>query len=123
MIGNLDAPVELNKFLDLLKNTFGIPVIKYSGNESNRIQRVAVCGGSGSFLINTAIRNDAHAFVTGDIKYHQFFDAGKDMLLCDIGHYESEQFTKEIFYSLLMKKISTFAVHLSKEVTNPIKYY
>jgi hypothetical protein len=123
MIGNFDEPVETEKFLDLLKVTFGIPVIRYAGNNKNKIQKVAVCGGSGSFLIHSALVQDAQAFVTGDIKYHQFFDAGNMMMLCDIGHYESEQFTKEIFYSLLIKKLSTFAVHLSKEVTNPIKYY
>jgi len=123
MIGNLTEPVSIEIFLKQLKKTFNIPVIRYSGNNRNLIKKVAVCGGSGSFLINAAIQQKADAFLTGDIKYHQFFDAGNNLLLCDIGHFESEQFTKEIFYSLLIKKISTFAVHLSKEVTNPIKYY
>lgn len=123
MIGHFNQPIEAQKFLDLLKDTFGISVIKYAGNDTIKIQKVAVCGGSGSFLISTALKQDAHAFITGDIKYHQFFDAGNNLLLCDVGHYESEQFTKEIFYSILIKKLSTFAVHLSKEVTNPIKYY
>jgi dinuclear metal center YbgI/SA1388 family protein len=123
MIGHFEKAIEVIKFLDLLKDTFKISVIKYSGNHNINISKVAVCGGSGSFLINEAIKQGAQALVTGDIKYHQFFDAGSTLLLCDIGHYESEQFTKEIFYSLLIKKISTFAVHLSIEVTNPIKYY
>jgi putative NIF3 family GTP cyclohydrolase 1 type 2 len=97
--------------------------VRFAGNQSKTIQQVAVCGGSGSFLIRKAMQAGADAFVTGDIKYHQFFDAGQQILLCDVGHYESEQFTKEFFYSLLIKNFSTFAVHLSRVITNPIKYY
>lgn len=123
MVGSFIDAIDSKSFLDLLKKTFNIPVVRYAGNDKKKIRKVAVCGGSGSFLIQTAIKTGADAFITGDIKYHQFFDAADNLLLCDIGHFESEQFTKEIFYSLLIKKISTFAVHLSKEVTNPIKYY
>jgi putative NIF3 family GTP cyclohydrolase 1 type 2 len=110
-------------FMELLKSAFNIPVIRYAGVEPDKILRVAVCGGAGSFLIKNAITSKADAFLTGDLKYHQFFDASGKILLCDIGHYESEQFTKELFYLLLKKKSSTFAVHLSKVITNPIKYY
>jgi putative NIF3 family GTP cyclohydrolase 1 type 2 len=106
-----------------LASLISIPVIRYAGAEPDKILRVAVCGGAGSFLIKNAITSKADAFLTGDLKYHQFFDAGEKILLCDIGHYESEQFTKELFYLLLKKKSSTFAVHLSKVITNPIKYY
>jgi dinuclear metal center YbgI/SA1388 family protein len=123
MIGEMNDEMQLNDFLELLKGVFGLPVIRYAGNIQKQIKRVSVCGGSGIFLLNMAIHQKADAFLTGDIKYHQFFEAEDKILVCDIGHYESEQFAKEIFYLLLNKKNSTFAVHLSKTVTNPIKYY
>ena len=122
MIGELDKPAQQNEFLKLLKEKFGTECIKYCGNKKS-IKKVAVCGGSGSFLINAAIRLNADILVTSDIKYHQFFDNNDRIMLADIGHYESEQFTKEIFYDLLKEKLPTFAVHLSKVNTNPIKYY
>ncbi len=123
MIGNLRKPLTKNDFFKLLKNCFNIPFIKYSGNPPGQFKKIAVCGGSGSFLIKDAIRAKANALITGDIKYHQFFDAENKIMICDVGHYESEQFTKEIFYSFLTKKFSKFAVHLSRSVTNPIKYH
>jgi putative NIF3 family GTP cyclohydrolase 1 type 2 len=107
----------------LLKKTFNLPFIKYSGKDQKKYKKIALCGGSGSFLLKEAIQQKADAFLTGDLKYHQFFDADDKITLCDIGHYESEQFTKEIFYSFLTKKFSKFAVHLSQSVTNPIKYH
>lgn len=123
MTGTLPEPVSHTALLKHLKKVFGIPVLRYAGKRKDKYQRIAVCGGSGSFLIKSAIHAGADAFLTGDLKYHQFFHAGDQLLVCDIGHYESEQFTKEIFYSLLTKKFSTFAVHLSGIVTNPIKYF
>ncbi|MBN1598981.1 MAG: Nif3-like dinuclear metal center hexameric protein [Bacteroidales bacterium] len=123
MIGRLYKPVSSKTLLGLLKESFGTPVIKYAGNSEKEIQVIAVCGGAGSFLIDRAINENADAFITGDIKYHQFFEAENKLLLCDIGHYESEQFTSNIFYNLLTKKSSKFAVHLSRVVTNPIKYH
>ena len=86
------------------------------------IKKVAVCGGSGSFLLNEAIAEGADMFITSDYKYHQFFDADNKLIIADIGHYESEQFTKELFYDILKEKIPTFAVHLSEINTNPINY-
>jgi putative NIF3 family GTP cyclohydrolase 1 type 2 len=123
MIGELENEIQLEDLLSLLKKNFGTGAIRYAGNKNVPIKKIAVCGGSGSFLIDDAIRNKADAFITGDIKYHQFFDNHKKLIIIDIGHYESEQFTKEIFYELLMKKISNFAVHLSEVNTNPLKYY
>jgi dinuclear metal center YbgI/SA1388 family protein len=123
MIGELEHEMNTLDFLNLLKQIFQVPSIRYSGSPKKTIKRIALCGGAGSFLIEKAISKNADAFLTSDIKYHQFFGLEKKLLLCDIGHYESEQFTKEFFYHLLNKKISTFAVHLSKVVTNPIKYY
>ncbi len=123
LAGDLKKGIPINDFLDLLKTTFHTPVIRCTGKSKGLISKVAVCGGAGSFLLSRAIGVKADAFVTGDLKYHQFFDAEDKLLLCDIGHYESEQFTKEIFYTLLTKKLSNFAVHLSEVVTNPVKYH
>jgi putative NIF3 family GTP cyclohydrolase 1 type 2 len=84
---------------------------------------VAICGGAGSFLLQNAISKKADAFVTGDFKYHQFFDAENRLMIADVGHYESEQFTIELLGEILIKKFTNFAVLLTKVNTNPIKYY
>lgn len=123
MIGEFPEPVSLYDLLKLLAAKFEAKGIRYAGNEEKSIKRIAVCGGSGSSLIHLAKQQKADAFITGDIKYHQFFDTDNDLIIIDIGHYESEQFTKDIFYELLKKKLSNFAVHLSEVKTNPIKYY
>lgn len=123
MIGEFEKPFTHNQFLELLKHTFNTSVIRYSGIIKKAYKKISVCGGSGYFLLKKAMLAKSDAFVTGDIKYHQFFDPEQKILLCDVGHYESEQFTKEIFYDLLIKNFSTFAVHLSTIVTNPIKYF
>ncbi|MGD2034617.1 MAG: Nif3-like dinuclear metal center hexameric protein, partial [Bacteroidales bacterium] len=116
-------PLPKDDFFRKLKNTFDLPVIKYAGDSKDKFMKIAVCGGAGSFLIQKAIRAKADVFLTGDIKYHQYFDAEDKITICDIGHYESEQFTKEIFYHFLTKKFSNFAVHLSRSNSNPIKYH
>ena len=123
MIGEFETPVTHKEFMDMLKRTFNIPAIRYAGLIKEHYKRISVCGGSGSFLLNKAIGLNSDVFLTSDIKYHQFFEAEQKLLFCDIGHYESEQFTKEIFYDLLNKNFSTFAVHSSKTITNPVKYY
>jgi dinuclear metal center YbgI/SA1388 family protein len=123
MVGEFSDALSHKEFMTLLGKVFHIPVIRYSGTEKQEYKRIALCGGSGSFLTGKAAGAKADAFLTADIKYHQFFETPDNLLICDIGHYESEQFTKEIFYSLLTKKFSTFAVHLSSIVTNPIKYF
>ena len=92
-------------------------------NLKKEVKKVAACGGSGSFLLGRAIASGADVFISGDFKYHQFFDADNSILIADIGHYESEQFTKEIFYENLNKKFPTFALHLSEQNTNPVNYY
>ncbi len=86
------------------------------------VKKVALCGGSGSFLLGNAISQKADVFITGDFKYHQFADAENKILIADIGHFESEQFTKEVFFELLTKKFSNFAIHLSNVNTNPVNY-
>jgi dinuclear metal center YbgI/SA1388 family protein len=123
MTGEFEKPLSHDRFMELLQKKFNIPVIRYSGKVLKEYRKVAVCGGSGFFLLGKAIRDKAEVFLTSDIKYHQFFENEDKILVCDIGHYESEQFTKDIFYNLLNEKFSNFAVHLSKVVSNPIKYY
>lgn len=122
MIGELPEALSSVDFLVHVKKTFHCGGIRYSGNTHNKILKVAVCGGAGSFLISQAIRMGADALVTADITYHKFFDAEDKILLLDIGHYESEQFTSELIYKFLSEKFPTFALHLSKVCTNPVKY-
>ncbi len=122
MIGELATPMNEMEFLNKLKETFKCRVIKHTQLLGKPISRVAVCGGAGSAYLNKAIAQKADIFISGDFKYHQFFDADQQLIIADIGHYESEQFTKEVFYELLTKKFPKFAVHLSDFSTNPINY-
>ena len=87
------------------------------------IEKIAFCGGSGRFLLKDAIKSGADAYITADFKYHEFFDVDKNLILIDVGHFESEQFTPEIFYDIIQNKFPTFAIHLSKINTNPINYF
>jgi dinuclear metal center YbgI/SA1388 family protein len=123
MAGDTPAPVNTIDFLKRMKKIFNAKSIRHSKIIKDKIQKVAVCGGSGNLLIPEAIRSGADLFLTGEIKYHQFFEAGDKIILADIGHFESEQFTKEIFYDLLIKNFPKFAVHLSGVNTNPINYF
>ncbi len=123
MKGVLINPAGEKEFLALLKDTFKTDTIRHTPLTGKKIKTVAVCGGSGSFLLGEAIRQGADVFVSGDFKYHQFFDADGKILVADIGHYESEQFTTEIIYDLCIKKFPTFAFHFSKVSTNPVNYF
>ena len=122
MIGELAKGMSETKFLKETKKIFGTGAIRHSPLLGKNVKKVAVCGGAGSFLIRQAINAKADVFVTGDLKYHQFFEAEGKIVLADIGHFESEQFTKEVFYELLTKNLSKFAVHLSEINTNPVNY-
>lgn len=122
MTGELEIPENAIDFLKRIKNIFGAGCVKHTAIVSEKVQKIAVCGGSGSFLINDAIRAGADVFITGDIKYHEFFDADQKMIIADIGHYESEQFTRELLMSIIKKKNPTFAVRISGINTNPIQY-
>ena len=122
LIGELEQPVDSTEFLLKLKSVFNVPVIRHTNLINQKIRRVALCGGAGSFLISQAISAQADIFITGDIKYHEFFQAENKILLADIGHFESEQFTKLIFYEIITKKMPTFAVRISDIKTNPINY-
>jgi putative NIF3 family GTP cyclohydrolase 1 type 2 len=123
MIGELAYPMNELDFLNHLKKNMNVEVIRHTQLANKLISKVAVCGGSGSFLLNTAIGQSADIFITGDFKYHQFFDAEDKIIIADIGHYESEQFTNELFYNLLKKKFSSFALRITEINTNPIKYF
>jgi dinuclear metal center YbgI/SA1388 family protein len=122
LIGELPEAREEMEFLKSLKVQMNTSCIRHTGLRNKKIEKVAICGGSGSFLLKNAINAGADVFVTGDFKYHQFFDSENRIIIADIGHYESEQFTGELFYDILKKKFSTFALHLSKINTNPINY-
>ena len=122
IIGELENEINEMDFLKLLKSTFNANGIRYTKFLNKPIKRVAVCGGSGSFLLNKAINQNADIFVSSDFKYHQFFDAENRIVIADIGHYESEQFTKELIYELLIKKFPKFAIHFTEINTNPINY-
>jgi dinuclear metal center YbgI/SA1388 family protein len=122
MVGETSVPFDTINFLKRMKKVFNASTVRYSKVVKDKINKVAVCGGSGSFLIREAIHSGADLFITGEMKYHQFFEAEDKIILADIGHFESEQFTKEIFYELLIKNFPKFAVHLSEVNTNPINY-
>jgi dinuclear metal center YbgI/SA1388 family protein len=130
MIGKLENPLSEESFFKYLKETMNTECIRHSGFTGRSIETVAVLGGSGSFAIPAALQAGAQIFITADLKYHDFFKAEGRILLADIGHYESEQFTKDLIVSFLIKKISNFApalptgkVMMSKMNTNPISYY
>ncbi|MEN8202853.1 MAG: Nif3-like dinuclear metal center hexameric protein [Bacteroidota bacterium] len=123
MVGELEDEVDEEVFMRFLKDRFGLSVIRHSALLGKPVKKVALCGGAGSFLLGRAKASGADVFVTGDFKYHQFFDADGKIVVMDMGHFESEQFTRELFYDLLMKKFPKFAVRLAETVTNPIKYF
>ncbi len=122
VVGVLPSPVSEQHFLKKLKDVFLAPTIRHTNFRQQQVQTIALCGGSGSSLLGQAVRAKADILVTADFKYHQFADAENNILIADIGHFESEQFTKEIFHEILMKKNPNFAVHFSKVKTNPINY-
>lgn len=122
LIGDLLSPEEPIVFMKRLKEAMQAKVVRHTAVPGTPIRRVAVCGGAGSFLLADAIRQGADAYVSADFKYHEFFDAEGKILVCDIGHYESEQFTKAHLQKVLSEKFTTFASHFSNTVTNPIDY-
>lgn len=123
MTGVLKRPLSEEKFLDFVKKTFHLKVIRHGKMTGRQIEKVAVCGGAGSFLMNDAINKSIDAFLTGDLKYHDFTYAENKIFIADIGHYESEQIFTEIIYDFLKEKISTFASLKIKQNFNPINYF
>lgn len=123
MTGETTKPINEKDLLKILKENFNVENIRHSKLLNTKIDKIAVCGGSGASFINNAINSGAQVYISGDIKYHDYFLSENKILIIDIGHFESEQFTKEIFYDIIMKKKPTFAVRFSKINTNPIKNY
>ena len=123
LIGDLRKAVPERQLLADLKGSFNIPVIRHSSLTGKPVSRVAVCGGAGSFLISSALQRDAGFFISADIKYHAFFEGEKKMVIADIGHFESEQFTIDLLYQVIVEKFPNFAVLKSGIVTNPVNYY
>ncbi|HKJ07113.1 MAG TPA: Nif3-like dinuclear metal center hexameric protein [Flavobacteriaceae bacterium] len=123
MVAEFEKPYSEKDFLNLLKNKMNAKGIRHSKLLNKPIKKVAVLGGSGSFAISAAIEAKADAYVTSDIKYHEFYKAENKILIADIGHYESEQFTKNLLVDILTKKFPNFAIILSQKNTNPIYYY
>ena len=122
MIGDLSEALESSLFLDHLKKSMNLQVIKHTELVKDEIKKVALCGGAGRFLLEQAIASRADIFISSDFKYHDYFEANKQIIISDIGHYESEVFTKELIYERLTKNFAKFAFSLSEVVTNPIKY-
>jgi hypothetical protein len=122
-VGDLLEALDGRTWLSYLKTSMNASVIRHTPLTNKPVRRVAVCGGAGSFLLPDAIRAGADAFVTADYKYHEFFDAEGKLVICDIGHYESEVFTKDLIQQRLAQKFTTFAVILADIDTNPVRYF
>jgi putative NIF3 family GTP cyclohydrolase 1 type 2 len=123
IIGEFDQPKEEKDFLKFIRQIFNAKGIRHTELRGKLIKKVAVCGGAGSFLIKKAVQTGADAYITADVKYDEFFDAEAKLVLVDIGHYESEQFTIDLIHGLLAEKFPTFAVLKTRINTNPVRYF
>ncbi len=123
ILGDLPEALPENELLDLIKKTLGLNVIKHTKFLQKPIQKIALCGGAGSFLIKDAIAAGAGLFLTSDIKYHEFFDADGKIVVADAGHWETEQFTIDLLFDILRQKFPNFAVLKTKMRTNPVFYF
>ncbi|MBR1881805.1 MAG: Nif3-like dinuclear metal center hexameric protein [Muribaculaceae bacterium] len=121
VIGSI-APMPMLDFLRLVKTKFRASVVRYGGSLRGEVSRVALCGGAGAFLIDEAIAQGADVLITGDVKYHEFMKSMNGIVVADIGHYESEQFTKEIFFEIIQGINPTFAVDFARKEENQINY-
>lgn len=122
MVGDLQVKMSTAEFLEHLKYSMNIQVIKHTSWDKP-IKKVAICGGSGQFLLGNAKSSKADVYVTSDFKYHEFFDAENHIMICDIGHYESEKFTIDLLFDILSKKFTTFAILKTEVNTNPVNYF
>jgi len=123
MIGELEEEMSEEEFLFVIRQNMQTRVIRHTALTGKNVKRVAVCGGAGGFLLKHAIAAGADVFVTADYKYHEFFDAEGKLVIADIGHFESEQFTVQLLYDIIQKKFANFAVRLTEINTNPVKYF
>lgn len=122
LIGQLPQPMEEMAFLQLVKQQFETGCVRYTPLRGRPVQKVALCGGAGSFLLKRAMAAGADAYISADFKYHEFFDAENQLIIADVGHFESEQFTVELFYHILTEKFRNFAPLKSTKRTNPVNY-
>jgi len=123
VMGELPKALNEENFLSMIKEIFKVPVVRHTVFLKKEIKKVAICGGAGSFLISKALTAGADAYITADIKYHEFFDANGKLLIIDIGHYESEQFTIDLLQDILVQKFPTFAILKTEVNTNPVRYF
>ena len=123
LIGDLPEWMDEAAFLQLVKKQFRLQVIRHTPLIEKKVKKVAVCGGAGSFLIKTTLAAGAGFYITSDVKYHEFFDAENKMVIADIGHWESEQFTIDLLYDFLLSNFPTFAIEKSTVKTNPVNYF
>ncbi len=121
VIGDIE-PMTAREVLKRVKEAFEVGAVRYSGNADTMVTRVALCGGAGGFLLDKAVQLGAQLYVTADMRYHDFLDNSQRIVVADIGHYESEHFTKEIFLEIIQKKNPTFAVAFAKNETNQVNY-
>ena len=121
VIGNI-KPMPAREVLKRVKEAFEVGAIRFAGDADRMVDRVALCGGAGSFLLDKAVQQGAQLYVTADMRYHDFLDNAQRIVIADIGHYESEHFTKEIFLEIIQKKSPTFAVAFAKNETNQVNY-
>ena len=122
VIASLDQPIDEMEFLHYLKEKLNLQCLKHTSLRNKPIKKIAICGGACSFLLKKARMSGADIFITADFKYHEYFDAEKELIIADIGHYESEIFTIELIYDILKNNFTNFAAQLTKIVTNPVKY-
>ncbi len=123
LIGELPEKLNEAAFLSLLQEKFKLSVIRHTPLLDKQVGKIALCGGAGSFLIGAALAADADFYITGDVKYHEFFDADNRLVIADIGHYESEQYTIDLLFDILSRKFPTFAVLKTGVKTNPVHYF
>ncbi|HUM96522.1 MAG TPA: Nif3-like dinuclear metal center hexameric protein [Chitinophagaceae bacterium] len=121
--GYLPEEMDEKEFLDKVKSVFKVPVVKHTRLTGKKVKKIAICGGAGNFLISKALATDSQAYITSDLKYHEYFDADNRILLIDVGHYESEQFTIDYLSEVLGKKFPNFAVLKTELITNPVHYF
>jgi hypothetical protein len=123
LFGYLKKPMAATDFLHFLKKQMGVGALRYTNYPlSKKVEKIAVCGGSGSFLLNHAIAVGADVFVTADYKYHEFFDADGRIIIADIGHFESEQFTINLLKEVLMERFENLTVFSTENISNPVNY-
>lgn len=122
IFGELEIPIETIEFLKQVKKEMKTASLKYTRILQESVQKIAICGGSGSFLLDQAILKNCDVFITSDFKYHQFFDANGKIVIADIGHFETEQYTIDLLIDIIKKKFSNFAAHSTRMITNPVNY-